>query len=84
MYSSAVIALKDCTIERMLQRLAAALHFDVDLPADVIVEHILEREKLRDGLAVDRHQNVAGRQHAVGAGSRLHVVRPPACRSTSG
>ena len=61
-------------IEIVLQRLAAALHFDLDAPADVIVQHFLEREKLRDGFAVDRDQDVARRQNPIGARSGLHVV----------
>ncbi len=40
----------------------------------MIVEYVFQREELRNGLAVDRHQNIAGRQDSIGAGSGLHVV----------
>src|SRR5882757_6651381 len=61
-------------IERVLQRGATALSLDLDLPTDVIVEHILQREELGYRLAVDPHQDVAGRQHAVPRGAGLHIV----------
>ncbi len=61
-------------LERMPQRLVAALDLHLDLPADVIVEHVLQSEELRHRFAVDRHENVARRQDAVRGGSRLHFV----------
>ncbi len=61
-------------IQIVLQRLAAAPHFHFDAPAHAIVEHVLEREELRDGLAVDRHQDIARRQNPIGAGTGLHVI----------
>ena len=61
-------------LDRVLERRRAALHLDRHLPPDVTVEHVLEREELRYRFAVDRNQNIAGRQQAVGRGTRLHVV----------
>ena len=61
-------------VKRMLQRHRTALHLDLDLGADVRIEHVLEGEEFRHGLAVDRHQDVAGRQHAVRGRPGLHVV----------
>ncbi len=61
-------------LERVAQGLVAALDLHLDLVADVIVEHVLEREKLRNRLAVDRHEDVAGGQHAVGGRSGLHLI----------
>ena len=76
-------------IEIVLQRLTATLHLHLDAPAHVTVEHLFERKELWNGLAVDRHQNVARRQNAVGGRTGLHIidhqhagqlgVRPCAC-----
>ncbi len=60
-------------LEPRAARLAAALYLYIDLPFDVAVEHVLEREEFRGGFAVDRHENIARRQHPVGRRSGLHV-----------
>ena len=62
-------------LQRMLQRRAAPLHLDLDARSHMAVQHVLEREELRNGLAVDRHQDVAGSQHAVRRRTRLHLFR---------
>ena len=61
-------------LERMAQGFVAALDLHFDLLPDMIVEHILQREELRHRFAVDRHQDVARRQHAVRGRSRLHFI----------
>ena len=52
--------------ERVPDGLAAPLHFHIDLPPDMAVENVLEREELGDRFAVDGHENIAGPQQPIG------------------
>ena len=61
-------------VERVSQGLIAPQHLDLDLLADVIVEHVLEGEEFRHGFAVDRNEDVAGREDPVCGRARLHLV----------
>jgi hypothetical protein len=47
--------------DRIRHGIGAALDLDVDRPADIVVERLFQREELRQRLAVDRDQNIAGR-----------------------
>ena len=61
-------------VDRMTQRGTATLDLDLHRTTHRIVEHILEREEFRYRLTIDAHQDIAGAQHAIRGGARLHIV----------